>query len=82
MEVDTPKGKATLVEVYLTELGHLMAKVYHPKEKAWTNYKIGEISNLMESANMKVLSSTTTKRTVQKKKFDLKAREMELEKVD
>lgn len=82
MEVDTPKGKATLVEVYLTELGHLMAKVYHPKEKSWTNYKIGEISNLMESANMTVLSSTTTKRTVQKKKFDLKAREeREMEKV-
>ena len=80
VEVDTPDGKATLVEVYLTELGHLMAKVYHPKEKVWTNYKIGEISNLIESANMTVLSSTTTKRTVQKKKFDL--REVKLEKVD
>jgi 50S ribosomal subunit-associated GTPase HflX len=83
VEVDTPKGKATLVKVYVTELGHLMAKVYHKKEKVWTNYKIGEISNLMETANIKVLSSTTTKRTVLKKKFDFKAQtETELEKVD
>lgn len=74
VEVDTPKGKATLVEVYVTELGYLMAKVYSSKDKVWTNYKIGEIDNLMETANMKVLSSkTTTKRSVLKKKTDLKA---------
>ena len=68
VEVDTPKGKATLVKVYLTELGYLMAKVYHSKEQIWVNYRIGEISNLMEYANMKVLSSTTLKKSVLKKK--------------
>ena len=70
VEVDTPKGKATLVNVYVTELGYLMAKVYHTKEQLWMNYKIGEISNLMETANMKVLSSTTIKKSLLKKKVD------------
>lgn len=69
VEVDTPKGKATLVEVYLTELGYLMAKVYHPNESVWTNYKIGEIGNLVESLKMKVLSSNNVKPTPSKKKL-------------
>lgn len=73
MEVDTPKGKATLVNVYVTELGYLMAKVYYPKEKFWTNYKIGDIGSLMETANMKALSSSIIKSTLLKKKFDLNA---------
>ena len=79
VEVETPKGRATLVKVYVTELGYLMAKVYHPNEKIWTNYKVGNITELMESANMKVLSSKTTKtkRTVLRKKFDYKAQVVE-----
>lgn len=76
VEVDTPRGKATLEKVYVTELGHLMAKIYYPKEKAWVNYRIGNISDLVESANMKVLSSTTTKRTVLKKKINLRKEEV------
>lgn len=68
VEVETPKGKATLVEVYVTELGHLMAKVYSSKEKSWTNYKIGDIDNLMETADMKVLSSSVRKKTILKRK--------------
>jgi hypothetical protein len=76
MEVDTPKGKATLVEVYVTELGYLMAKVYSSKEKVWTNYKIGDIGNLMETANMKILSSKTTKKTIFNRKSEKEKKEV------
>jgi hypothetical protein len=71
LEVETPTGKATLVKVYVTELGHLMAKVYHKKEKIWTNYNIGEMNDLMLSQDITVLSSksTTTKRSIVKKSF-------------
>ena len=31
-EVDTPDGKATLKEIYVTELGYIMAKLYYPAE--------------------------------------------------
>ena len=72
--METPTGKATLVRVYVTELGHLMAKVYHKKERVWTNYNIGEINDLMISQDITVISSrsTTTKRSIVKKNFDTK----------
>lgn len=53
--MDTPKGKATLVEVYVTELGHLMAKVYHPNHKNWINYRIGNMDELVRNADMELL---------------------------
>ena len=66
MEVDTPKGKATLVEVYITELGHLMAKIYYPKEKSWVNYRIGNISELARTADIELLTPITKKIEVEK----------------
>ncbi len=55
-EVDTPNGKATLSDVYVTELGYIMAKLYFPKRGVWINYKIGEIKNLLEGSNLRLLS--------------------------
>ena len=52
LKVDTPKGKATLVDVYVTELGHLMAKVYHPTSKNWINYRIGDVGELVRNGDM------------------------------
>jgi hypothetical protein len=54
--VDTPNGKATLSDVYVTELGYVMAKLYFPKRGVWINYKIGEIKNLLEGSNLRLLS--------------------------
>lgn len=55
-EVDTPNGKATLSDVYVTELGYIMAKFHYPKKGVWINYKIGEIKNLLECSNLRLLS--------------------------
>lgn len=55
IDVDTPNGKATLVKVYLTELGILMAKIYFPKEKVWVNYRTSEVSKILKDAKINIL---------------------------
>lgn len=71
LEVETPNGKATVVKVFITELGHLMAKVYYKKEKIWRNHKIGSMDDLMIRQDIHVVSSksTSTKKSVIKKVF-------------
>ena len=54
-EVDTPDGKATLKEIYVTELGYIMAKIYYPKKRISINYKIGNVEELLESKKLDVL---------------------------
>ena len=66
LKVDTPKGKATLVEVYITELGHLMAKIYYPKDKNWVNHRIGNMEDLIGTANIQLLENITKKLVVKK----------------
>jgi hypothetical protein len=66
LKVETPKGKATLVEVYITELGHLMAKIYYPKEKVWLNYRIGNLEDLARTANIELLTPISKKINVTK----------------
>jgi hypothetical protein len=58
-EVDTPDGKATLKEIYVTELGYIMAKLHYPKRGVNINYKIGSIKNLLESEKFKLVSEWT-----------------------
>lgn len=60
-EVDTPKGKATLVDVYVTELGYLMAKIYYQKDKKWINYKIANLEELTGVANIELLNPINKK---------------------
>lgn len=61
LKVDTPKGKATLTEVYITELGHLMARIYYPKDMTWTNYRIGSIEELARTVDIELLTPFTKK---------------------
>ena len=71
LEVETPNGKATVVKVFITELGQLMAKIYYKKEKVWRNHQISSIDDLMIKEDIKVVSSksTSTKKSVIKKVF-------------
>lgn len=55
LEVETLKGKATLVDIYVTELGYLMAKIYFSKENICINYKIGNLEELVKTANIELL---------------------------
>jgi hypothetical protein len=59
LEVDTPDGKATLCSFYVTELGYIMVKIFYPKKNAWVNHKIGDIKNLLEGENIKLISEWT-----------------------
>jgi hypothetical protein len=62
MEVETPYGKATLETLYLTELGHVMAKVYYPEKQTWMRYKLDEIENLLQNVNVKASSKPYKKK--------------------
>ena len=66
-EVDTPDGKATLTEIYVTELGYIMVKLFYKKKKVFVNYKIGEISRLLKTENMNLLSEWTKKINLEEK---------------
>jgi hypothetical protein len=74
LEVETPNGKATVVRVFITELGHLMAKIYYKKERIWRNHQIASMDDLMIKEDIKVVSSksTSTKKSVIKKVFSEK----------
>lgn len=39
--INTPSGKAEVENVFISELGFLMLKVYLPEQKVWTTYNIG-----------------------------------------
>jgi hypothetical protein len=67
-EVDTPDGKATLSEIYVTELGFIMAKIYYPKTKSWINHKIGELDNLLKDFGVSAKSGLMRKIKVDFKK--------------
>lgn len=58
-EVDTPDGKATLKEIYVTELGYIMAKVYYPKRGVFINHKIGSLKNLLDSNKLNLVTEWT-----------------------
>jgi hypothetical protein len=57
--VDTPDGKATLKEIYLTELGYIMAKVYYPKRGVFINHKIGSLKNLLDTNKLNLVTEWT-----------------------
>lgn len=58
-EVDTPDGKATLKEIYVTELGYIMAKVYYPKRGVNINHKIGSLKNLLKTDGLNLVTEWT-----------------------
>ncbi len=58
-EVDTPDGKATLKEIYVTELGYIMAKVYYPKKGVFINHKIGSLKNLLKTGGFNLVTEWT-----------------------
>lgn len=66
-EVDTPDGKALLKEIYVTELGYIMAKLFYRHKKIFVNYKIGDIGSLLESQSFSLLSEWTKRIKLEQK---------------
>jgi len=52
-EIDTPEGVGILEQIYITELGHVMARIYYRKKGVWINIKISSLDNLLEGTGLK-----------------------------
>ena len=52
-ELITSKGFATLGDVYITELGHVMVKVNY-EDGTFINHNIGNIKTLLKEVNIKL----------------------------
>lgn len=51
-EVDTPDGVGLLEQIYVTELGHVMARIYYRKKGIWINKKITSLNSLLEGTGI------------------------------
>ena len=67
-EVDTPNGEATLNDVYVTELGYIMAKIWYTKKECWINHKIGDLKTLLNEVDVKLKSDLTKSIQIKLKK--------------
>jgi len=61
-EIETPDGNGTIEQLYLTELGFVMMRVYLKKKKVWQNIKIGDINSLLNGTSYKVGKNFSIKR--------------------
>ena len=52
-EIDTPDGVGILEQIYITELGHVMARIYYRKKGIWINRKITSLDNFLEGTGLK-----------------------------
>jgi hypothetical protein len=52
-EIDTPDGVGLLEQIYITELGHVMARIYYRKKGIWINRKITSLDNFLEGSGLK-----------------------------
>ena len=60
-EVDTPEGKATIKEFYITELGYLMVKLHYKKSNMNRNINIGNIDVLLKNESIILKESWSKK---------------------
>lgn len=63
-EVDTPDGVGLLEQIYVTELGHVMARIYYRKKGIWINKKITSLDSFLEGSGV-----TSTKGEYRIRKF-------------
>ena len=67
MTIGTENGDQILHVVYFTELGFLMAKIFNPKEKTYTNKKIANLESLLNDNNITIKGLTSYKKSRIKK---------------
>jgi hypothetical protein len=46
--VETPEGTGILQNIYVTELGYVMGKVYFPSKGLWINYTLSNINDVLK----------------------------------
>jgi len=60
-EVNTSEGKATIKELYVTELGYLMVKLHYKNPSVYKNLKIGNIEDLLKTESISLKESWSEK---------------------
>ena len=65
--IETKDGEGILQQIYFTELGHLMAKIYNPKTKTWVNKRIGNMENILIENNIELKGYSTLKSSTMNK---------------
>jgi len=68
-EVETPEGKATLKEIYVTELGYIMAKLHYPKRGVFINHMMASVKELLGEKNINLLSGFSERITLEEEKL-------------
>ena len=66
-EVDTPDGVGLLEQIYVTELGYVMARIFYSKKGIWINKKISSLDNLLEKTGIKSRGNYRFKKSKPKK---------------
>jgi len=60
-EIDTPDGVALLEQIYITELGHVMARVYYKKKGIRINKRLTNLEELLQNTGLSVKDEETMK---------------------
>ncbi len=61
-EIDTPEGKGFIEQIYLTELGEIMMRIYLEIPKKWTNIRLSNINDLVDRSKYKLGNKFKVKR--------------------
>jgi hypothetical protein len=69
-EVDTPDGVGLLEQIYITELGYVMARIFLPEKKTWVNRKISSLDSMLENTGITNRGNYRFKKFRTKKKQD------------
>jgi hypothetical protein len=52
--IQTPHGVGKFSGIKVSELGHIMVKVFFPEEESYINYSVGNFQNLLAGANLQL----------------------------
>ena len=61
-EIETPDGVAILEQIYVTELGYIMMRLYYRDRKVWINKQVSTLDELLIDTNFKRTDKFTIKR--------------------
>lgn len=65
-ELDTAYGPAILEDIYFTDLGHVMIKLYILETKTWINKRISSLDILLGKNKAKNLKTIKRKKSIKK----------------
>jgi hypothetical protein len=53
-DVTIDHGDEILEQIYTTELGYVMGRVYYPKKGVWVNYILSNVWDLTKKVNINI----------------------------